>query len=158
MGKQKLVLISSKHLSISLDQVLQNFLLIGYDKSSWGGQIIWQWIKDMKLDHHLRCEVDSLETIAILVEQNLGVAIVPEWDGLKQRHPSLFISPLDTVNLDKASKNIECHGKFQTVKLFLSVENCQFHNALSRLSLTRQVQITVKNETILNSNSQHIEL
>jgi len=100
ISKQKLVLISPHQLNMPVDQVLQSYPLIGYDKTSWGGQVIWQWIKDMKLNLQLRCEVDSLETIAILVEQGLGVAIVPQWNGLKQRHPSLCITPLDAITED----------------------------------------------------------
>lgn len=35
------------------------------------------------------CELDALETIAIMVQSGLGVAVVPKWTGLVDRFPDM---------------------------------------------------------------------
>lgn len=40
------------------------------------------------------CELDSLESIAFMVEQGLGRAVLPSWPGLNERHPNLTAEPV----------------------------------------------------------------
>lgn len=67
---------------------------IAYDRTSWGGQIVWAHFAGGNPDGRIICELDSLETIAFMVEQGLGQAIVPAWSGLAARHPGLERTPV----------------------------------------------------------------
>jgi len=93
--KQNLVLLSKKHPNQPLKKVLEKQPLIVYDKDSWGGSSIQRWINSLDISPQVLCELDSPETIALLVEKGLGVAVVPEWHGLRHRHTSLSITTID---------------------------------------------------------------
>ena len=96
LAKQNLVLLSKKTQNGSLKTVLEQHPVIVYDRGSWGGSSIQRWINALNISPHILCELDSPETIALLVEKGLGVAVVPEWKGLRQRHTSLSITMIDS--------------------------------------------------------------
>lgn len=92
--QQRLVLISSNKTCALTEETLNNNWLIAYDKNSWGGRIAWEWIEQQTLPFKVLCEMDSPELIAILVEQGLGIAVLPEWKGLTERHRGLTVVPI----------------------------------------------------------------
>ena len=94
--KQNLVLLSKKSQNKPLKTVLEQQPVIVYDRGSWGGSSIQQWINSLNISPQILCELDSPETIALLVEKGLGVAVVPEWLGLRQRHTLLSITTIDS--------------------------------------------------------------
>ena len=94
--KQHLVLLSKEPQKQTLKTILKNQPLIVYDRNSWGGGSIYSWLNTININPQILCELDSLETIAVLVEEGLGVAVVPEWEGLHQRHTSLSIKKIET--------------------------------------------------------------
>ncbi len=55
---------------------------IRYDPVSWGGRIVGRYMETFDLSPDVVCDLDALETIAILVAQGLGNALVPAWQGL----------------------------------------------------------------------------
>ncbi|WP_428646782.1 LysR family transcriptional regulator [Roseibium sp.] len=57
---------------------------IVYDRTSWGGRLIWEACHARIAGGHILCELDALETIALLVAQGVGQAIVPHWRGLTE--------------------------------------------------------------------------
>jgi DNA-binding transcriptional LysR family regulator len=69
--------------------------LLVYDRHSWGGRITWSWIEDHGPHGKVLCELDSLETIAALVSEGIGIAVVPDWPGLAAKHPQLLRMSLD---------------------------------------------------------------
>lgn len=85
----------SKHSSMrmSLEDLIKNNPFILYDRNSWGGQIVWQWVRQQKPSPKILCELDSLETIAIMTEQDLGFSVVPKWSDLCERY-DVAIHPL----------------------------------------------------------------
>ncbi|MFT5296520.1 MAG: DNA-binding transcriptional LysR family regulator [Colwellia sp.] len=93
--KQNLVLLSKTPQNRPLKTVLENQPLIVYDRGSWGGNSIQRWINSLNISPQILCELDSPETIALLVENGLGVAVVPEWEGLRKRHTLLSITTID---------------------------------------------------------------
>jgi len=93
--KQNLVLLSKQIQTQSLKTVLEKQPFISYDRNSWGGNIIERWFNSLNINPQVLCELDSPETIAVLVEKGLGVAVVPEWQGLRSRHALLSIATLD---------------------------------------------------------------
>lgn len=66
----------------TLEALLREQPLIRYDARSWGGQIAQRYLEDQSFDPQVLCELDALETIAILVAQGMGVSLVPQWAGM----------------------------------------------------------------------------
>ncbi|WP_435667703.1 LysR family transcriptional regulator [Maritalea sp.] len=87
---------------VSIGKLSPEQPLVVYDRQSWGGKIAWQWISANLPAHRILCELDSLETIATLVDQQLGAAIIPAWRGLTIQHPDL-----ETNNLKNPPANRE---------------------------------------------------
>lgn len=93
--KQNFVLLSKEIQNQPLKTVLEQHPFISYDSDSWGGNIIERWFSSHNINPQTLCEIDSPETIAVLVEKGLGVAVLPEWQGLRSRHNSLSITEID---------------------------------------------------------------
>jgi DNA-binding transcriptional LysR family regulator len=55
---------------------------IRYDPLSWGGRIVAGYMEKAGLYPDVRCDMDALETIAILVAKGIGSSLVPRWPGL----------------------------------------------------------------------------
>jgi DNA-binding transcriptional LysR family regulator len=65
-----------------------------YDRLSWGGRMIWELHKSDIGQGRVLCELDALETIALMVTQGSGQAIVPRWGKLNDQQLGLKITPL----------------------------------------------------------------
>jgi len=77
---------------------------IQYDKNSWGGAIANSFLVDQKINVTPLCEIDSLESIALMVKLGMGASLVPHWQGLKELASNLNISAIDDV---KYHRNIQ---------------------------------------------------
>ena len=67
------------HLALLLDQPY-----IRYDPNSWGGRYAAQWLEDQGIAPTVLCDLDALETIALLVADGMGVSLVPQWMGIER--------------------------------------------------------------------------
>ncbi|MHA7776536.1 LysR family transcriptional regulator [Roseibium sp. M-1] len=67
---------------------------IVYDRQSWGGRRIWERYGAMISQGHILCELDAVETIAMMVGEGLGQAILPVWSGLADQRPAPNLLPL----------------------------------------------------------------
>ncbi len=61
---------------------------IRYDRAMWGGRLADRYLRERHIRPRERIEIDALSAIAVLVDQGLGVALLPDWtppwpDGLK---------------------------------------------------------------------------
>lgn len=65
---------------------------IRYDPSTWGGRLVALYLEQIGLAPEILCDLDELETIAILVGQGLGNALLPAWNGLAR--PGLCLTPV----------------------------------------------------------------
>jgi DNA-binding transcriptional LysR family regulator len=52
---------------------------IRYDRQQWGGRLADEYLHKYDLHPHDRYELDSLDAIAVLVDRQLGVSLVPDW-------------------------------------------------------------------------------
>lgn len=52
---------------------------IRLDRSGWAGRLVDSYLRQAHIRPRERFEVDALETIAIMVDRGLGVALVPDW-------------------------------------------------------------------------------
>lgn len=60
-------------------RLLAEHPFIRYDRNQWGGQIVDRYIRRHGLKVRERLELDALDAIAAMVDQGLGIAIVPDW-------------------------------------------------------------------------------
>lgn len=70
---------------------------IVYSRNAWGGMACWRAIEQITPTPRILCELDALETIAIMVQRGSGVAMVPKWAGLTQRFPDLGFTRIGTA-------------------------------------------------------------
>ena len=59
--------------------VLGRERFIRYDVASWGGRICERYLRDKGIALSDFCSLDALEAIALLVDQGVGAALVPDW-------------------------------------------------------------------------------
>jgi DNA-binding transcriptional LysR family regulator len=67
---------------------------IRYDRSVLGGQLADRYLRDHHIVPHQRLEIDSLLGVAALVDQGLGVALLPDWSSLWSSRYALTRIPL----------------------------------------------------------------
>jgi DNA-binding transcriptional LysR family regulator len=79
---EPLVLISNQAIGHSIREKLVQNAYICYDSQSWGGLKARQYLKDKNIQIEPYYELDALETIEKLVQQGMGVSLVPQWAGL----------------------------------------------------------------------------
>ncbi len=79
---EPLTLLSNQASGNSIREKLTQNPYICYDSQSWGGVKARQYLKDRKIHIEPCYELDALETIKTLVQQGMGVSLVPEWAGL----------------------------------------------------------------------------
>ncbi|ASP34463.1 LysR family transcriptional regulator [Labrenzia sp. VG12] len=65
---------------------------IVYDRASWGGRKIWEVHGREVNQGRILCELDALETIALMVSQGMGQAYIPAWNRLADQFPDLTLS------------------------------------------------------------------
>ncbi len=59
--------------------LLEQERFIRYDVTSWGGRLCEAYLRHRRIRVREFCSLDALEAIALLVEQGVGVALVPDW-------------------------------------------------------------------------------
>ncbi|BDB28986.1 LysR family transcriptional regulator (plasmid) [Cupriavidus sp. P-10] len=74
--------------------LLRNEPFIRYDRSVLGGQLADRYLRDHGIRPNQRLEIDGLLAIAALVEQELGVGLVPDWSPLWSRNMAIARVPL----------------------------------------------------------------
>lgn len=72
----------------SVNKILETQPFIRYDRKQWGGRLADEYLQRYNLHPQDRYELDSLESIAVLVNYRLGVSLLPDWappwpEGLK---------------------------------------------------------------------------
>ncbi|TYC75751.1 LysR family transcriptional regulator [Stappia sp. BW2] len=67
---------------------------IVYDRQSWGGRKLWSNFGGLVGEEHILCELDAPETIAQMVSQGAGQAILPVWQGLRMHGPAMTLKDL----------------------------------------------------------------
>ena len=62
--------------------LLRNERFIRYDRSVWGGQLADRYLHEHGITPRQRLEINGLMSIAVLVDQGLGVSLLPDWSAL----------------------------------------------------------------------------
>ncbi|SAL23937.1 LysR family transcriptional regulator [Caballeronia udeis] len=74
--------------------MLRNEPFIRYERSVLGGQLADRYLRDHQIHPHQRLEIDGLLAIAALVDQGIGVLLLPDWVSLWSSGMSLARLPL----------------------------------------------------------------
>jgi len=78
--EEPLVVVTPRSMSSrKAHDLLANEPFIRYDRSALGGQLADRYLRDQGIAVRQRLEIDSLITVAALVGQGLGVALLPDW-------------------------------------------------------------------------------
>ncbi|WP_454857203.1 LysR family transcriptional regulator [Rhizobium binxianense] len=77
---ERLVLLApAQWQGIATRDLLTSKPFIRYDRNNWGGRLAEEYLRQEGLRPAEWLELDSLEAIAVMVSNSLGVSIVPEW-------------------------------------------------------------------------------
>lgn len=67
---------------------------IQYDRSVWGGQLADRYMRQHHIAPHKRLEINGLMSIAAMVDQGLGISLLPDWSALWSSGLSIRKVPL----------------------------------------------------------------
>ena len=96
LREEPLILLSNQSRGKTIRQKLIQNPYICYDSQSWGGLMASQFLKDKNIEIEPYYELDALEAIEKLVQQEMGVSLVPLWAGLDLKSSSIeaeFVRP-----------------------------------------------------------------
>ncbi|MCQ1061198.1 LysR family transcriptional regulator [Photobacterium sp. ZSDE20] len=91
---EELGLIHTHKNAPNLKELIASQPYIQYDKLSWGGRLVERYLYDNQLTVTPVCEIDSLESISIMVQQGMGVSLIPMWKGMKNLFNNLEVIPV----------------------------------------------------------------
>ena len=82
--EEPLVVIVPERLANAKDphELLRTEPFIRYERSVLGGQLADRYLKDNNIHPQERIEIDGITAIASLVEQDLGISLIPNWPPL----------------------------------------------------------------------------
>lgn len=66
----------------SAHELLQNEPYIQYDRSVLGGQLAAKYLRQQGITPHTRLEINGLMSIASMVDQGLGISLLPDWSAM----------------------------------------------------------------------------
>jgi DNA-binding transcriptional LysR family regulator len=80
MREEPLVLLTPESMQVSDVRVtLETEPFLRYDRTTVGGRIADDYLRQQGIKTHQRCELDGLDALAALVSRGLGVSLVPHW-------------------------------------------------------------------------------
>jgi DNA-binding transcriptional LysR family regulator len=93
--------------------LIQKEPFIRYDRNYWSGRMVDAWLRRKKLNVRELYELNSLDTIALLVNLGVGISVVPDWmppwpDGVRLRKFALPDAPEREIGIiwSRASANL----------------------------------------------------
>lgn len=101
--REHLVLLAHKDLvSRSVSELLNTQPFLRYNRSSWGGRPVDLYLRRTGIVPRDLVELDALEAIAVMVDQGLGVGIVPQWPQPWPACPNIVAIPLDGTTVRRS--------------------------------------------------------
>lgn len=99
LREEPFVLLTSEvHKGKKPEQLLRTEPFIRYDHNSWSGKLIDQYLRAIGVTPSDRFELNAIESIAVMVNQDLGVAIIPDSANLYKRDLKIIKIPLPEVS------------------------------------------------------------
>jgi len=75
-------------------EIIRKNPFIRYDRTSFGGRLVTRFLREHRLEPTLALEIDEIDAIVKMVENNLGVALVPLAGLWHERENNVRIVPL----------------------------------------------------------------
>ncbi|HCJ28627.1 MAG TPA: LysR family transcriptional regulator [Pseudomonas sp.] len=94
-------------------QLLAEHPLVRYDRSSFGGRQVSQFLRKHRLEVRPGLELDELDAIVKMVESGLGVALVPKAGLWLEREPTVRILSLGSATFYRELMLISRHSAQQ---------------------------------------------
>lgn len=80
LREEPLVVISPRSLPIEdPHELLTRESFIRYDRRHWGGRLVDAYLQEWRIRPNERFELDALDGIAVMVDRELGISLVPDW-------------------------------------------------------------------------------
>jgi len=120
---EQLGLVSNTSNELSIKASLLTKPYIQYDRNAWGGAIADSYLIDNDIHVKLLCEIDALESIALMVKREMGVSLMPIWRGLEDVVDSISVLPIPSKKYQRHITLISHRqvGKESLVKAFSEV-------------------------------------
>jgi DNA-binding transcriptional LysR family regulator len=91
--------------------ILQQQPLVRYDRTSFGGKLVTQFLKEHRLNPIQALELDELDAIVKMVEHGLGVSLLPKAGLWAEHNPRVRIIPLGDLVFHRELVIIYRHAK-----------------------------------------------
>ncbi len=106
-------------------ELLRSQPFIRYDRKAVGGQLADRYLRDHGIRPRQRLEIDALMAVASLVDQGLGVSLLPDWSMLWTSGMSLARVPLpDRAPVRRSGVVWLTHGPRAVLAQSLVAEAC----------------------------------
>jgi len=91
---EKLGFVCSLENKLNVEESLITMPFIQYDRSAWGGAIADSYLIDKDIHVKPLCEIDALESIALMVSRGMGVSLMPIFKGLEEGKHNIKVLPI----------------------------------------------------------------
>jgi DNA-binding transcriptional LysR family regulator len=94
--EEPLVVVAHNEIDSSRDphEVLRTEPFLRYDRRVWGGRLADRYLREHDIRPQQRLEIDGLMAIASLINQRLGVSLLPDWSAMWRGEDNLVRMPL----------------------------------------------------------------
>ncbi|MCC3720185.1 LysR family transcriptional regulator [Rouxiella badensis] len=134
LAREPFVLIAPTHLQgedpIAL---LREQPFIRYDRTSFGGRMVSQFLRSQRLEPKVVLEIDEIDAIVKMVENGLGVALVPLAGLWLERKANLRVVSLDELTFHRELILVMRHAHRQS-PLHMLIGRCLHDVAQTSLS------------------------
>jgi len=113
LRKEALVFLSKNKPEAGLAEMLHDRPYLRYLPETWGGRHAAAYLHDHGLTNTPMCDLDALETIAMLVVDDVGVSLVPHWPSLERLALSCCLTPIED---ERYHREVILISKLQTTR------------------------------------------
>ena len=110
---EALVFLSKNKPEAGLAEMLQHQPYLRYMPETWGGRHAAAYLNDHGIMKTPMCDLDALETIAMLVADDVGVSLVPHWPNLEQLASCCYLTPIAD---ERYQREVILISKLQTAR------------------------------------------
>jgi DNA-binding transcriptional LysR family regulator len=113
LRKEALVFLSKNKPNAGMAEMLRDRPYLRYLPETWGGRHAAAYLHDQGIANTPMCDLDALETIAMLVHDDVGVSLVPNWPTLERLAESCYLTPIED---ERYYREVIMISKLQTTR------------------------------------------
>ena len=92
---EPLVLVAQRCNGMPINEQLKNNRYIEYQPDPFVGHSARKYLDDHAIDLKSTCDTSSLNAIAMLVRDGVGVSLIPQWRGLENHYNGCAVTPIN---------------------------------------------------------------